>query len=121
MGIYNSKEFKELQAEWNKKLEQSGHKEIEDYDHPDVPLKRWDSLKLKRWHPDVFLAKQTYYSKAQEMVDTFPFESELDKTVWHMHSEGYVAREIAEILGTHTQLTIHRKIKRIAKLGGLIE
>lgn len=88
-------ELEQLRATWYKKLEAEGFTDIEqDEDN----LKVWSSdfanqKFLKNWE-----TKAAYYSAAQEFLNNFQFETELDKVIWTYHSEGISIRSIAKLL-----------------------
>lgn len=99
----NSKDFKKLQREWNKRLKDSGFKDIE---QPDGRLKRWDShyfqLQFSQNHQGLTKeyqeSKIAYYRMAGYFLNDYKFQDEVEKLIWNMHSEGVGQRAIIKEL-----------------------
>lgn len=94
---YNSKEFKKLQAEWYKKLEDSGFEDIEPHENT---LKSWSleiGRKLNQERPLVMQAKLDYYGMARSFLHDYHFNTETDKEIWERHSEGTGVFAIAKL------------------------
>lgn len=90
--------LKKLQALWYKKLEKSGFKDIEDFDMPGKPLHHWDGMEIQSKHtPEQFQEKQRYYELAGQLYYSHGFDSERDKRVWCLHSEGLSSKAIARM------------------------
>lgn len=73
-----------------------------------------DDLVYKRdvRDPDLFKAKQNYYTWAQSVLETGTFQSIKDKLIWESHAEGLSQREIAPRVGVG-QPWVARKLKQI--------
>lgn len=104
MRQFQTKSFKNLKKEWYKKLEQSGFKDAETEHY----LKEWDSHYFQsRIEPDLFDIKQTYFYQAEQFLQTDSFDSNLDREIWRLHSDGLSYREICTRIKatqtTHTQ------------------
>ena len=90
----NSKEFKALQAKWNKKLAKSGFYDIE---QEDGNLKSWHSFRFQAAGKDGSgAAKEEYYRLAGQFYHDYAFKNNFEKKVWYLNSEGFSAREIAK-------------------------
>lgn len=110
---FDSREFKALQSLWYSKLKESGFEDIEDAQKKGEPLKRWDSTQFQRERArHSFDSKQTYYDRAGTLLETYAFESELDRQIWAMHSEGEAIRKIAKALDLKIWF-VHRTIARL--------
>lgn len=89
------KDFKKLQDLWYAKLEKSGFKDIEQDEQyfkssPDIfrakPDKVWIESKIE------------YYRLAGQMLHDYTFQSNLEKIVWELHSDGKSLDKIIDIL-----------------------
>lgn len=112
-----SKEFKELQREWTKKLKKSGFEDIEqDEDH----LKSWSYEFFREYDENKFKAKEEYYNMASEFFNNYHFENSTDKFVWFQHSEGVSIRDIVKMLKVKRiksyRFKVHETIKRFRRL-----
>ncbi len=114
------KTYKELKAIWYKKLEKSGFEDIEsDEDH----LKSWTADRVKK-HIHTWREREQYYYMATEFLDTYKFETPLEKTIWEYHANGISVRDIVILLSKvriktnrdAVWLTIRRLVNRM-KLG----
>lgn len=96
-------DVKKLQQHWYDRLKEDGFEDIEDTRHPKSPLKAWHSYKWKHVSPDLIMAKQVYYDKAAELLNTYEFENHTHRIIWELHIDGLSTREIAaKILGFET-------------------
>lgn len=92
-----SKVPKKLQAEWDVKLKQSGFDDIE---QDEFRLKKWDSHYFSaRYSELTFTSKAEYFIWAERMLIEQQFKGIKEKTVWWMHSQGYLDKEIGEVVG----------------------
>lgn len=100
------KPSKELQAEWNQKLQDSG---FEDIETADGRLKMWSA----RWNTPKYRktlqARQEYTYLANQLLNNYPFDSELDRVIWGYHVDAIGVRDIADILN---KLGIYNKTNR---------
>lgn len=115
---YRTKEFKELFDHWNKKLVESGHDEIENFNRRQDPiLKRYHTLKLNERDIDDILEREAYHRAARHFIYEYKFESDEDKKIWELHTEGLSVRKIAKelIKGKSTICNIVRKIRNEMK------
>lgn len=91
--FYQTKKFKELNAEWAQKLADSGFSEIE---HDEETLTAYSTRFLK--HPSyVWELKSAYYSLCESFAQNYQFESEYEQNVWAYHTEGLGSRAIAKL------------------------
>lgn len=116
---WESKDFKDLQSQWNDKLKDDG---FEDIEQDDGNLKRWDSVFFKINQNDVqFEAKETYYRLAGNFLYEHKFANELERTIWKMHSTGESLRHITKALEKSlpepiTQYKVYETLKPLIKL-----
>lgn len=89
---YTSKQFKELKAQWYKKLKDKGFKDAE-LNNGDLRLYHADYFALKN-EPTIFEAKETYYRFAGQFLHSHKFNSKLEQAIWEHHSEGHGVRQI---------------------------
>lgn len=100
---------KDLKAEWYTHLNNQGFEDIERGSY----LKESDlAYRRQIKDPDLFKAKQNYYTWAQGVLETANFESIKDKLIWESHAEGLSQREIAPRVGIG-QPWVARKLKQI--------
>lgn len=89
------KQLKKLQNQWYKKLKTQGFEDIEyDSQHLKSYALSWSSVE-----PEVFKANQRYYELAGQLLESHPFESIKDKTIWRYHTQGLTEREIGRRVG----------------------
>jgi len=102
-----------LKRKWNKKLIESGFYDIENEDgsFKNEIHSRTVDYALKD-------AREEYYYKAQDFLNSGKFANLLEYTVWKMHAEGISYRNIAKELGL-TFFKIQRTVKKIQKLMGV--
>lgn len=95
----NKKQLKALQTKWYAKLKRDGFEDIEQTSDDKGYLKQYDnSYYMARYTPLEFGNKQEYYIKAQHFLVEHAFETEQEKQIWKLHSEGFSLREIAKII-----------------------
>jgi hypothetical protein len=101
--------LKTLQKEWYKKIEAQGFTDIE---YPTGQVKKFQASIHKIEHT------QKYFSIAQDFLNNFTFNSELDKQIWALHCEGWSYRQTAKILNIGTNKTQYRmtKLKTIMEI-----
>lgn len=79
--------FKTLQSEWASKLKASGFKDAENADSK--ALKSWHSFHFrKNYTATEFEAKESYFQRANEILNSRTFDSYLERKIWKQHSEG---------------------------------
>jgi hypothetical protein len=121
--------YNDLKNEWYEKLKEEGFSDIEE-NHENQSkafLKTWDSHSFKvkcKPHaksddidPEIFIQKQDYYLNAYQFLMGGVFESDVEKEIWRIHSEGYGIREIVKKLAqTHVDILYSRdKVWRVLK------
>ena len=91
------RQLQALTQKWYQKLKKSGFDDIE------MPNGKW----LKQYHNEYYQARYTplefqnkeeYFRKARHFLIEHAFESEKDRLVWQLHSEGLSLREITKKL-----------------------
>lgn len=94
---FQTKEFKALQARWNKKLEDEGFQDIET---PDGRLKGISHADFFKAHYNQIdaQAKQEYYRCAGYFLYEYKFKNQLERKIWELHVEGIGIREIVKVL-----------------------
>lgn len=121
----DKKTLRNLQREWDKKLKDSGFKDIEDRESPREMLKSWHStMFVHRFDEGRFTARQKYYELATQFLTSHNFQSEVDREVWRLHTEGESLRKIAmELTAQGTTMSkdgamkIVRTLLRVMKSG----
>ncbi len=119
-----SKNFKKLQALWDKKLKDSGFNDIESRSDS---LIQWQDSFHQGYHTEITLqAKKDYYIAAEHFLNYYPFKNEAEVRIWALHSEGVSIREIVGILdkeklwlvqgGTPHRRAVHECLQRLSKL-----
>jgi hypothetical protein len=94
----SKKHLKELQEFWYKKLQETGFQDIENTSLPEPALVNFDSFKFRKSSHLIEEQKLAYYQKATELLDTYPFESELHKIIWSLHCQGFGKRRIEKAI-----------------------
>ncbi len=103
---FNSKEFKELNEKWRKKLKKSG---FEDIENDKGQLRSSDSSEyVKNFDPIAAYAKEEYFRRAGFFLYSHKFETSLERKIWELHVEGASIREIVKILKKRGLKNIHR-------------
>lgn len=109
----NSKEYKKLEAIWDKKLKKSG---FEDIEQKDGNLKQWSTRRfwqnIQNTHYEdrkvSYDSEEEYYRMAGHFLHEYEFSSKREKLMWSLHAEGLTMIAIAKIL----------KQKNYKKFGG---
>lgn len=92
-------DLKVLKKIWYKKLKDSGFQDIEDINSPRELLKTWHSnYFMRKYTPDEFEAKASYYRRCSHFLYDYSFDSDRERLVWELHSEGLSFRDIAKRL-----------------------
>lgn len=93
------KSLKTLQKIWYKKLKDSGFNDIEDTNSPKEFLKTWhSSYFISRYTTESFERKESYYRLCSHFLWDYSFQSNLEREIWRLHSEGMSLRDIAKSL-----------------------
>lgn len=113
-------QLQRLKAEWYKKLKDSGFEDIEDTNSPRELLKSWHSTYFfRKYTPEMFAQRQEYYEKAGRFLATHPFQYQIHKEIWQMHTEGLSIRTISASLkdsGTPMHKdAVHKVLKALIK------
>lgn len=106
--------IKSIDPEWQ---------DIEDTRDPARPLKSWHGhmwiTKMKR--TSIFEKEQieNYYQRARELLHTHQFETELQRKIWELHSDGLskkkIEKEIKHSTRAYKRESIGLIINRIAE------
>lgn len=107
---------KDLQDKWDAILKREGFEDIEDRHSPREMLKSWHStMFIHRFDKERFSARQQYFEIATHFLGQYEFESETDREVWFLHSEGKSLRDIATITKKVSKDGALKIIKRLQK------
>ena len=108
---------KKLIQQWDKKLAKAGFEDAESRETG--LLHRWDDMYYRRRYTEqTFAAKQRYYQLCTNFLNDGHFESELDKRVWTLHSEGLSRREIAKKVRKNF-VTVHYIVVKYEQEAGI--
>lgn len=119
----HSADFKKLQAEWYKKLEQSGFEDIEE---EDGSLKERAARYASKYNGTYFQAKKGYYESVEEyyrlatqFLHSHRFKNKREKLIWEMHSNGTSIRNIVKELEKRQypaskRDSVHKVVKGLA-------
>lgn len=88
--------YEKLRDEWYKKAADTGFKDIEDVNND--TLKTWSTKLFQNHHGESWEAKRAYYQMAENFLEDYKFDTELEKVVWTYHASGISYRDIAKIL-----------------------
>lgn len=107
---------KELIRFWYQRLREEGFEDIEDTDSPRQLLKEWHSTKFLD-HADGVRssARQKYYEMATHFLHAHQFESEMEYTIWEMHSNGLSLRKIAKEVSSQKRTFSKDEVAKIIK------
>ena len=109
-------QFFELQRLWYSKLRDEGFSDIEKPDCAMPSLMTWHHAYFqKRYTVRQFKNKQRYYELAAQFAFDHRFESDRDRQIWILHSEGLPVRRIAERLNLKV-CQAHKNIVSLRKL-----
>ncbi len=106
-----SKSFKELQAEWYRKLAATGFEDIEDHRKADAPLKSWHDHRFKRTHDVTVESTRTYYERASLLLHNGKFRTPTYRRIWELHSAGMSERKIMVELAKDPTLIHYTNVK----------
>jgi glutamine synthetase adenylyltransferase len=111
---YQTKEFKELQAKWAKKLEKDGFEDIETLDGKLKGISHADFFKAHYNQIDA-QAKEEYYRQAGYFLYEHKFKNELERKIWELHLEGVGIREIVKVLKKRRHKVYKRMVHEILR------
>ena len=115
----NSEAFKKLQKEWAQKLKDSG---FEDIENSRGVLKYFcnEKFKANRQHglrvASIIKrneATEEYFNEATNILRTYNFQSNLEKTIWELHCEGWGRLKILKYLRDQETEIYAKKIELI--------
>src|ERR1019366_7472199 len=116
MSAFDSPNFKRVKAEYYLKLAESGFKDIECSNGRIMESHTQNSFFKRHQTFRMTLYEETreYYDWAAELVHRGMFESERDKQIWTLHSEGKTASEIGFLIGLDGSW-INRLIRKLRR------
>lgn len=82
---HNTKEFKDLQAVWDKKLVASG---FEDIEQRDGRLKKSSNTKFGASSETAMAAKEEYFRVAGHFLFDYRFANAVERRIWELHCQG---------------------------------
>lgn len=117
--FYKTNEFKNLEREWYLRLQKEGFKDAEDTTKDHRPLNEWHSFRFAAKSQLRLESAKDYYARAKDLLELYPFKSEMHRWIWELHSKGLSKRKI-EVLTRGHKDSIKREwighlIKIIAK------
>ena len=111
------KELIALQKEWYQKLSKDGFQDIEYFDKDMNPkyVMYKDIVKVWLTLRDKFPSTEQYYIEAGQFYHDYSFDSDTDKRIWLLHSEGHAYRTILKKLNIPYQ-TILKTVNKYKNL-----
>lgn len=104
---FKTKEFRELQSKWYKKLRQQG---FEDLERKAGRLKTGALQNISHlYNTEQFNIKEEYYRLAGQFLHEHKFKSGIEKKIWELHSEGMSIRNIVKKL-KHRGVTAYKDL-----------
>lgn len=91
----SANDFKKLQTEWYKKLEDSGFQDVE---QDESTLKEWSLQFLRDRTTRLRESREPYFRLAGHFLHDYQFETDRDRIIWEYHSEGLKVEEIVDTL-----------------------
>jgi hypothetical protein len=92
--------FKALLAEWNQKLSDSGFHDVEQTFHDERILKRSGTIRrYERLDPITREARFEYFRRVAQRVSQTHFESEMERQILFLYSQGHSQLAIQRMLG----------------------
>lgn len=107
---HNSPQFKKLQDEWYKKLQDSGFDDIE---HEDGKLRTGPNNNFESQVINASMhveAKTEYFRQAGFFLHDHKFQDDFDRLVWGLHTRGLSVREIVKALKFNGISTYRREV-----------
>lgn len=114
---FKTKQFKKLQKHWYGRLAKEGFDDIERNDNSNLKTDALTNV-LHLYSVDQFNIKEDYYRLAGQFLHEHKFDSDLERTIWYMHSEGISVVNIIKSLKAKKQVAykdlIHGIVKKLA-------
>lgn len=88
-------EYAKLRDLWYDKLKAEGFEDIEDSEYT---IKVWSSRFAKLKDVDTWQQKADYYYIANHFLNSYEFDSELEKIIWEYHTNCISIRDITQLL-----------------------
>lgn len=113
--------FKQLLAEWNRKLAESGFHDVEATCYGERVLKKSGSARrYERMDPITRDAKFQYFSQVAKLVSEAKFENEFERRVLTLYAQGKSQAAIKRMLGVQGhRCKIYYPVYRWLKAWGL--
>jgi hypothetical protein len=116
MNPFQTESFKRLRAHWYQRLKDSGFEDIEaDEDAAGSPrLKVWHSSHFQKpsRHPERFEERRDYFILATHFLESFQFETHLQRRIWTFHAHGFSLRAIGQFVGKDKD-HVHGVVRRL--------
>jgi hypothetical protein len=118
-------DFKQIQDEWYKKLKDEGFVDIENSVTLADGKKGYENTgragpNLKNKTSEQFEAVLLYYQNCRSFLTCYNFDSDLDRTIWELYSEGVPYRDISkELIKNNIKLnkdSVSKIVKRLEKI-----
>lgn len=118
---YKTQEFKLLQREWYKRLEQSGFKDIEKESGAGLIMKRSGTeIRYQKKDSVTRSAKERYFEILSEKVETTVFVDDLDRQIMSFLRDGMSKVEMTKRLTKKIhRATIYKRMNKYLKAWGL--
>ena len=126
MSCFETPSFRKLLIFWNKKLAESNFEDIdkeitENSKHhylsqTQIHPKRFHSFDFRNYFKDqtFFYKREEYFQKSSYFLNHYHFNSEKEKSIWELHSEGLSIRKIASNLKLKNWV-VHKVVKNLQK------
>jgi len=103
MNPFQSESFKKLKAHWYQRLKDEGFEDIETDENASgtIALKVWHSEHFQKpsRQPERFEEKRDYYILATQFLESFEFQTHLQRRIWTFHAHGFSLRAIGRFVG----------------------
>ena len=107
---YETKEFQQLNKEWENKLKESGFSDIEDKDV------RFSNL-IRKENIEVCEKKENHFDLCREYLNNGEIKDELDLKIFTLYCEGFTVRGIEKKLkNTLKHVAISYRINKILEV-----
>lgn len=107
---YETKEFQQLNKEWESKLKESGFSDIE------KPSKRYTNV-IQNEEFEYCEKKENHFDICREYLNSGRIKDELDVKIFSLYCEGYSLREIeAKINGRLTKTPLAYRINKLLEI-----
>lgn len=106
---YKSREFKEIEEEWYKKLKDTGFQDIEYMKRGEQQLAQ-SCLNVYYQQNSISVDNKTsYFTAIRDKINEEPWNNQLHKLILSFHAEGVSKVETVKILKSQFNISIHRQ------------